>query len=180
MRTVAYITLAAGVIGGAVVVYRRRHPNNSAASGPPASDPPASDPPASTDKQIIISAEAAECTEIIKTETLQKKGLKNDLTQWQSRALPNKRLEVAFGIDNCFMTLDRLQCKNFRDKVEDLQFLDDDRWAALAVYAREVVRDDLPHLTVSGNLFTIIQKLTMKTVLQPLFDLNAHNKESDS
>ncbi|KAK5113134.1 hypothetical protein LTR85_010952 [Meristemomyces frigidus] len=95
--------------------------------------------------------------------------------QW----VPNKRLFVGFGIYHCFTTTDPAACKDFRDTVEKLIYIENGHWGELATYVQRVAQDELAILAYL-TLLTVVQKLAMKAVIFRRFNRDTHDQEMDS
>ena len=71
--------------------------------------------PQSVSKPVVFS-DPAICAQILACKGYDKTGAKNLYTDVKSRAIPNKRLIQAFGIDNSFTTSDSERRKEFNLK----------------------------------------------------------------
>ncbi|KAI5244957.1 hypothetical protein E4T43_03548 [Aureobasidium subglaciale] len=116
----------------------------------------------------LSTANASECREIIKSGT-PPAACKNTLSSLEARARPNRRLNLAFGIDSCFTSSDERSCKNFRDSVEELLYVPEVRWFEFAKTACRAAKlaTDVKEETV--NLTGVVQLLTLKTMMKVLW-----------
>ncbi|KAH0367395.1 hypothetical protein KCU65_g4772, partial [Aureobasidium melanogenum] len=115
------------------------------------------------------TADAAECREIIKSETVPTAS-KNTLSALEARARPNQRLKLAFGIDSCFTSSDERSCKSFRSSVEKLLYVDEKEWVNFAATARETAKEALDGSNRdTASLFGVVQLLTLNTMMRVLW-----------
>jgi hypothetical protein len=107
---------------------------------------------------------------------------------YQARAFPNRRLEVAFRVNNCFTAMQKKRCDDVRQAVLTLlqpakpgvtgRWQD---WPELVEAARTVTRAELSlsRDEVKLNLFAAMQIVTMKTMLKVLFDKSPTDTDKD-
>lgn len=92
----------------------------------------------------------------------------------EARALPNQRLQTAFGIDNAFTTADVSWYKEFRELSESRLKLSTDQWASIATIARSIAAGGIPLTSPCSIALTpLVQQLTLKISLSLLFGLPA-------
>nr|POF13020.1 cytochrome p450 3a11 [Quercus suber] len=103
----------------------------------------------------------------------------NIITPHASRALPNKRLHVAFGIESCFTSDDPRFCKDFRARVEQLLSTNEDDWKGYANAARSVLSAALTSEITAVNLAKLVQMMTMKTMMLVLFRRDVNDIHDD-
>lgn len=82
--------------------------------------------------QQIIRAEELDSSTAEATQGPTRQRLKNELDPRESRAIPNKRLVHAFGINNCFTTAEKQRCMAFKALATRLVILDEAEWIGLA------------------------------------------------
>lgn len=123
----------------------------------------------------VRSATLQDCKDIIETKPLH--NLKNALSQNESRARPNQRLKLAFGVNNCFTTSDKARCTEFRNIVEPLLRADIVKWRDTATRVKQVAKHELSCSETKINFSACVRMITMKTVMRPLFgfDTNRHD-----
>ncbi|KAJ5812912.1 Cytochrome P450 [Penicillium robsamsonii] len=101
----------------------------------------------------------------------------NRLTLLQSRAIPNQRLRVAFGIDNAFTSHDEPRVKQFIVQAKSLINLSPTAWSLLSDIAQRAVRRNIKDATANGHgeikirVMDLVQALTLRMVLQVLFSM---------
>jgi hypothetical protein len=128
------------------------------------SDDPMKVPP----EAHFLTADAAECREIIKSGT-PPTASKNTLSALEARARPNQRLKLAYDIESCFTSSDGLSCKNFRAQVEKLLYVEEREWVNFAVTARAIADEALDVSEDTTSLFRVVQLLTLKTMITVLW-----------
>lgn len=98
-----------------------------------------------------------------------------------SRAIPNQRLVLAFGIDNAFTTVDANFHKYFVSKVKGLLRTQDEEWRVIAERAANNLTRYTALTPPSGliSLETSIQLLVFRAVLGKFF-AHLHQTSSDS
>lgn len=126
--------------------------------------------------------------QIIKAKQLtsksnQNKTQKNHLTQLQSRAIPNQRVRIVFGVDNAFTSHDEHHVRQFIAKARELINLDPGDWSALAEMARMGVRGSIQRAVEASSsspsriahtqipLVNLIQTVTLRVILRVLFTM---------
>lgn len=128
------------------------------------------------------------CQQIIRAEVLDtdvtqkgptRRRLKNGLDPRESRAIPNKRLVHAFGINNCFTTAEKQRCAAFKALATKLVILDEEEWIWLADEVDGVCKRHLCSQTMQ-NLSGLIQLVTMKSVLGPLCGFDSSRTDVDA
>ncbi|OJD32593.1 cytochrome p450 [Diplodia corticola] len=102
------------------------------------------------------------------------------LSQLQARALPNERLQVAFGIDNAFTTTDVEWYKEFRKLSESHLRVSNSQWKSLATTARQIATTGISSRSRSFALAPLVQTLTLKISLQLFFGLDASTLNNDT
>ncbi|KAJ6150369.1 Cytochrome P450 [Penicillium samsonianum] len=116
------------------------------------------------------------CWRIIGRKPLFKKRY-NRLTPLQSRAIPNQRLRVAFGIDNAFTSHEEFRVKQFIVQAKSLINLSPTAWNLLSDIAHRAVRRSIKDTTANGHgeikirVMDLVQALTLRMVLQVLFSM---------
>ena len=108
-----------------------------------------------------------ECRSII-TAGKHPNGLPNHLIPLASRALPNKRLKIAFGIRNAFTTVDEAYAKQFVVLAKNLVNLSSMDWNKLSGALRTAVRI-WTNNQEWVKLTSIIQALSLRIILLVLF-----------
>lgn len=78
----------------------------------------------------------AECRELIANRKAPGPQTKNTLSSHAARSIPNDRLVQAFQIYSCFTSSDQMMCKGFREKLETVLYISDDKWKQFAATAR--------------------------------------------
>ncbi|KAF2808208.1 uncharacterized protein BDZ99DRAFT_390957 [Mytilinidion resinicola] len=118
-----------------------------------------------------VFADEVNCLRILqaKASNQDNHGLRNAL---QSRALPNQRLTVAFGVDNAFTTTSIENRNMFRNQSTSLlrQPFSNSGWIKLHHGLRSMVKDALTDKSIL--LVPLVQSLTLRITLAVLFDLN--------
>ncbi|KAK4543468.1 hypothetical protein LTR36_005611 [Oleoguttula mirabilis] len=127
----------------------------------------------------IRSADLQECVEIIKTQHLSSHGLINVLKMAESRARPNQRLVVAFGVNNCFTTSDHDRCQKFRNQVVPKLKVDFGKWKLTAASVKGVVQNELRRSDQVFNLSAVVRMVTLKSVLHPLLEFDTARVDVD-
>lgn len=116
-----------------------------------------------------------------------KGGKSNKHNGYQARAFPNRRLEVAFRVNNCFTAMERQRCDKVRNDVlgllqpakpGDVKHWRD--WPELVEVARKVTKAELSDSQATVNLFAAMQMIVMKTMLKVLFDQSPADTTKDS
>ena len=97
-----------------------------------------------------------------------------------ARALPNRRLVDAFGINNCFSTTDKGYCREFHNRAEDMISLDDSKWMELAQNAAKLAKRELNTDRASLELTPLTQFVAMKLALEVLLGIPASQTANDS
>ena len=146
------------------------HPVAESEVGPRPSD--ASEP--------LVTTDTEECLAILKAAPVERLGLFNQPKRNKSRATPNQRLVTAFGIENCFTTPDPNICYLFRKKVELRLHMKEDEWATLARRVQLVVQDEFQRDRNHLSLFQVVQMITLKAVLDPLFKFDISRRDADA
>jgi dihydroceramidase len=101
----------------------------------------------------------------------------NRLTPLQSRAIPNQRLRVAFGIDNAFTSHEEFRVKQFIVQAKSLISLGPTAWNLLSDIAHRAVRRNIKDAMANGHgeikvrVKDLVQALTLRIVLQVLFSM---------
>ncbi|KXG52869.1 Cytochrome P450 [Penicillium griseofulvum] len=101
----------------------------------------------------------------------------NRLTPLQSRAIPNQRLRVAFGIDNAFTSHEEFRVKQFIVQAKALINLSPSAWNLLSDIAHRAVRRNIKDTTANGHgekmvrVKDLVQALALRMVLQVLFSM---------
>lgn len=111
----------------------------------------------------------SECRSIITAEKLPN-GLPNQLKPLASRALPNKRLQVAFGIKNAFTSADEMYKRCFVDHAKDLVNLSSTDWNRLSGSLRDAVGTWTDGQERIG-LTSMIQALSLRVILRVFFEI---------
>lgn len=117
------------------------------------------------------------CTQILRATDLQvdsgsDTNIHNELSRWESRAIPNQRLKDAFDILNCFVTADKRVCDEFRADAKKHVAIGEAKWAQI----RDEVQMDLESLMKAQDssstvpLIPMIQTLCLKTVVRVFQD----------
>jgi hypothetical protein len=105
----------------------------------------------------------------------------------QARAFPNRRLEVAFRVNNCFTAMKKKRCDDVREAV--LELLQPPKsenaerwrdWPELVEVARTVTRAELSSSQDKVNLFSAMQMVIMKTMIKVLFNKSPTDTTKDS
>jgi hypothetical protein len=91
----------------------------------------------SSNAPSFTSDDPSTCRQIIAGTFRSPKG-KNTLSPHESRALPNHRLKIAFGIDNAFTQKDSTKAAAFVTKTRKLINLSSDDWVVLSQFTRIV------------------------------------------
>lgn len=98
----------------------------------------------------------------------------NLISSFESRALPNKRLVEAFGINNAFTSSDEAFCKAFRTgAAQKISRLGDDKWRHISKFAQTLVSRHVDMAEGSLGripLTPLVQSLSMAISLYVLFD----------
>ncbi|KAL1961896.1 hypothetical protein VTN77DRAFT_929 [Rasamsonia byssochlamydoides] len=102
---------------------------------------------------------------------------RNQLPPLLSRALPNQRLRIAFGIDNAFTSDDKGHVVHFVSRAKHLINLSSAEWISLSRFVQCASRDlldclrtdDSPEIRV--KLTSVIQVVSLRAVLRILFEL---------
>jgi hypothetical protein len=89
----------------------------------------------------------------------------------KSRAMPNRRLVLAFGIDNAFTTVDPLRHKAFVNEAKDIIRMQETDWKNLADAAIEIARRLSGEMQASTliSLETSVQLLVFRVILGKFF-----------
>ena len=125
----------------------------------------------------IQKAEIPETTEQMheKYASIIKGAKPNALNDREARALPNRRLQVAFRINNCFTVKTPPRCKTVRiDVMKVLQPGKSDHWRdwpELIEAVRTVARAELLDSRAEVNLFNAAQITVTKVMLKVLFGM---------
>ncbi|OMP85164.1 hypothetical protein BK809_0000263 [Diplodia seriata] len=101
-------------------------------------------------------------------------------SQLQARALPNKKLQIAFGIDNAFTTTDIHWYKEFRRLSESHLRMSTSQWRSVAKTARQIAIDGVRCHPGSISLSPLVQTLTLKISLHLFFGVDATTRTNDS
>ncbi|KAN0083921.1 hypothetical protein V8E54_003009 [Elaphomyces granulatus] len=113
------------------------------------------------------------CRQIIAGNSFDK-SKHNELQPLFSRALPNRRLRIAFGINNAFTSDNEGYVTKFVHKAKDAINIRPDEWSYLSDHARNVVKaclmgsDSSP--VVQIKLTSLIQVLSMRLAIWVLFE----------
>ncbi|KAK5744607.1 hypothetical protein LTR17_002002 [Elasticomyces elasticus] len=129
------------------------------------------------------TADPADCLLLISVQKgVESMGLKKveSANLSSSRANPNRRLIVAFGVDNCFTTMVRPDCTNFRAGVEKLLKKDDAQWVDLSRSVGVVVSGVLETERHTMSLEGVAQMITLKSMMDPLFGFDTTRRDVDS
>ncbi|KAK3630283.1 hypothetical protein LTR56_017571 [Elasticomyces elasticus] len=118
----------------------------------------------------IISGDAVDCLELAKVLPVDK---------YASRAHPNQRLVVAFGVNNCFTTSVVDECATFRKTVEGMLNKDSAQWAALATCVEMVVEKEFDTTKDFLSLFDVAQMTSLKPMLNVLFGFDTERSDVD-
>ncbi|KAI5297516.1 hypothetical protein KEM55_004568 [Ascosphaera atra] len=110
-----------------------------------------------------------DCRAIIEAKEVPGLG-QNMLTPEASRAIPNKRLEVAFGITNAFTTDDVNFIHGFRAHVADKLKLSEQRWCELGLRVKTML-PKLIHEKRATNLSLLMQSISLRLALDVLFEV---------
>ncbi|KAI5302474.1 Transcription initiation factor TFIID subunit 12 [Ascosphaera pollenicola] len=95
-----------------------------------------------------------------------------------SRALPNKRLEIAFGIKNAFTTDEKGIIHHFRSDV--VKLLTKAQWSNIEAEFRQTIQDQIKNSDGFVNLASITQSLSLRLALRVLFNTDLSQiSESD-
>ena len=102
---------------------------------------------------------------------------KNELLPLSSKAGPNERLKIAFGIDNSFTSKEESYVKSFIKKATNSINLEPNEWVTLSRHAHDVVKNCL---TDNGRikLTSMVQTLSMRLALWILFERAENNSKS--
>lgn len=114
---------------------------------------------------LIVSSEAIYITDLNATHAV----LVND--DPATRAIPNIRLNLAFGIDNAFTTALPASRLSFRKRVEKMLSLRSSDWVNQTRYIRETVNEQL------GGERILLQRLVHKTTLVTVLGVLYPDKE---
>ncbi|KAI5357499.1 Putative cytochrome P450 superfamily [Septoria linicola] len=136
----------------------------------------------------IKSSDPKACLDIMAAKSFYTQGysIKNILTIFEARAVPNQRLVRAFGIHNSFVTSEREESAAFRKQVETLVYVEEDKWDEFATVARGVVRTQLEAHEPSLKLGEFVQLITLKMVRKVIWDIEPedmvppHANDSDN
>ncbi|KAK5679599.1 hypothetical protein LTS10_008420 [Elasticomyces elasticus] len=131
---------------------------------------------------IDQTADPADCISIISVKEVKSMGLKKvEFAKLSSsRANPNRRLVVAFGVDNCFTTKVRPDCISFRAGVVELLKKDDTQWVDLARSVGVVVSGVFETEEHAMSLEGVAQMITLKSMIDPLFGFDTTRRDLDS
>lgn len=124
-----------------------------------------------TPQELKTVSLASDCRGIIDGSYLTPKCNKYELLE--ARALPNKRLERYFGIQNTFTSPNSLIWEKFRKDATDMIRLDDSGWLRIRDIAQSHLKEELKFGKGPGNepgpksirLVPLMQALTLRVVL---------------
>lgn len=114
----------------------------------------------------------AECRDVIEGKI--HKNQQNHLSPWEARAIPNRRLKIAFGIKNAFTSEDKDYVKVFRDRA--INQMASVKWDVVARFVRDLVKN---RTRICGqrvdavtfiNLTSLVQALSLQVVRLTMFD----------
>lgn len=117
----------------------------------------------------LAQGPAERCEATIKAKLVPGLG-RNLLSPAAARALPNRRLQKAFGIENAFTSDDTKFIHSFRREVVNLLNLSEAQWHEVGLLLRQGVQS---HITSSDgivNLAKIAQSLSLRLALNILFE----------
>lgn len=84
----------------------------------------------------------------------------------RARALLNKRLELAFGIDNAFTTTEKKYHNEFLSESQRGLNIGNGDWSRLSQWARPFARARIAREKETCNIVTVIQMMTLNMALQ--------------
>ncbi|BCR91770.1 uncharacterized protein ACHE_70613A [Aspergillus chevalieri] len=135
--------------------------------------------PTTSKNKFHQSIDIDRCRSIIAAEK-HPNGLANHLTPYESRALPNERLQIAFGIKNAFTGMDEEYAKRFANHAKDLVNLSStEEWNELSGSLRDAVKmwtDDQEQI----RLTSMIQALSLRMILPVFFKNRLFYAEADA
>ncbi|KAJ5964909.1 Cytochrome P450 [Penicillium vulpinum] len=123
----------------------------------------------------------------------------NILSPHQAKAIANKHLPIAFGIDNAFTRTDSIHASMFVEKVKPLINLSTEQWRDISEFARVTsshwieygfpgMNDSCGNSCHKGkqkvdhnriNIASLAQILSLKVVLYLMFDKKTHDQTGD-
>ncbi|KAJ6095094.1 hypothetical protein N7467_002607 [Penicillium canescens] len=126
-----------------------------------------------------IFSDPAVCRQII-AGTFQQNNICNILSPHKSRANPNKRLKIAFGINNAFTRTDSVHSGVFVEKAGSLIKMSHSQWDDVSTITRNIAlgwieRGDSNRI----NVTSMVQVLTMREVLWVMFDKKQQHNMCD-
>lgn len=129
-------------------------------------------PPAHKKSSVRSYHDLAACRNILACKAPDNLNAPNQLSAIESRAIPNKRLVRAFGIDNTFTTQDIVYSKEFRAIAAGKLNIDDQKWNDIARAAERIVHSEVqdsnePRMKIP--LTPLLQLLSLKVALKVLF-----------
>ncbi|KAE8166048.1 hypothetical protein BDV40DRAFT_296860 [Aspergillus tamarii] len=133
-------------------------------------------------KPISYSVDPETYRRIIEGKGLDEK-LPNQLNARQSRAIPNQRLYVVFGIENALTTDNEAQAKCFVRRAKSLINLSPIAWESLSGFVRSAARRSIDDAIADSSdnahimLTNLVQVLVLRVVLHVLFQMETEALE---